>query len=148
MFGLYTTDDKRQGINRQRVVHIIFTQKMTGAPNMPSGGQYELSSSNERLHARKAQSARWQRPITGPSGRLRAIQGRVFTEGAQQCQPCHHIFSCLLTYCSAWMLTIGGSPLVCATLGLRNICKTVRKNISCSSLLMPKEVWYKQTYIK
>ena len=53
------TRGTRQEINRQRVLQIIFTQKLAGAPKVPSAGQNARSSRNEQPHAHKALSARW-----------------------------------------------------------------------------------------
>ena len=131
-------------MNRQTIVQIVFTQKLTGAPNVPSAGQYARSSSNDQPKAIskmvKARSTLAAQPVRG-----------IFTVGALVCRPCYPLFPCLLPHCSSGVqagLVDLLVSVVCARSGLENACKTVRKEILCYSLLMPQVVWYIQTSIK
>ena len=116
----------RQEINRQRVVQIIFTQKLTGAPNVPSAGQYERSSSNEQ-----------------PKGISNMVKARsnlaaqtvrdVFAVGALVCWPYNPLFNCLMTHRSSGMQAGRVDLLVCCRSGLENACKTVRRKFHATA---------------
>ena len=62
--------------------------------------------------------------------------------------PCYLLFSCFLTHHSAGMQAELILVLVCATLGLRNSCKGVRKTNLCYGLPIPNMVCITQTNSK
>ena len=72
----------------------------------------------------------------------------VFAVGALVCWPYNPLFNCLMTHRSSGMQAGRVDLLVCCRSGLENACKTVRRNISCHSLLMPQVVCITRTYIK
>jgi len=108
--------------NRQRVVQIVFTQNLTGAP-----------SAGRHMRAHPVMSGRTH---AGPKGISKMVEARstsagqgqwgIFAVGARR-QPCYPLLSSLFPHRCAGMQAGGGNPQVCASLGLRSVCKTVRK---------------------
>ena len=85
----------------------------------PSAGQYVRSSSNELPNARRAQ--RYQQD--GGGQKHLSIFALAVLVGALR-KPCYPLLSSLLPHPCAGMQAGGGNPQVCASLGLRNVCKT------------------------